>query len=151
MCKYNKCGLFFATKQGVMEILRRLTLALVLAFACLGLKAQGGSYDVFVPIAKYISQGDADRLSAWFADNLEISIQSKSVESSKTQARQIMRSFFGTHTPQAFDITHTASRSNVKYALGSLSTGGEVYLVTIFVSSDGKTYKIQQLKIDKNR
>jgi len=106
---------------------------------------------VFLPIAKYISQGDAERLSAWFADNLEVTIQSKSVDSSKSQAKQILRSFFNVNTPQSFDITHTVSRSNVKYALGSLSAGGEVYMVTIFVSSDGETYKIQQLKIDSSQ
>ena len=38
----------------------------------------------------------------------------------------------------------------MKYALGQLSAGGEVFLVTIFVSAraDG-TFQIQQLKIDR--
>ena len=38
----------------------------------------------------------------------------------------------------------------MKYALGQLNAGGEVFLVTLFVSSkaDG-TYQIQQLKIDR--
>ena len=30
--------------------------------------------DVFVPIGKYIQLGDADKLSAWFASNLELDI-----------------------------------------------------------------------------
>lgn len=134
-----------------MNPFRKTILALALILSCPLLRAQGGSYDVFVPIAKYISQGDAERLSAWFADNLEVTIQSKSVDSSKNQAKQILRSFFSVNTPQSFDITHTVSRSNVKYALGSLSAGGSVYMVTIFVSSDGETYKIQQLKIDSDK
>ena len=38
----------------------------------------------------------------------------------------------------------------MKYALGQLNAGGEVFIVTIFVSSkaDG-TYQIQQFKIDR--
>ena len=40
----------------------------------IGLKAQDNSYDVFQPIAKYIGQGDAEKLSAWFSENLEITI-----------------------------------------------------------------------------
>ena len=32
--------------------------------------AQDKSYDVFNPIAKYIALGDAEKLSAWFSDNL---------------------------------------------------------------------------------
>lgn len=109
--------------------------------------SQDNGYDVFVPIAKYIRQGDADKLSAWFDDNLEISIISNSSDSSKNQARQILKSFFGSYSPRGFDITHTAGRSNMKYAVGRLNAGGETFEVTIFVSFKSDTYKIQQLKI----
>mgnify|MGYP002518303547 CR=1 FL=1 len=116
---------------------------------CRGVLAhsQDNGYDVFIPIAKYIRQGDADRLSAWFDDNLEISIISDSSDSSKNQARQILKSFFGSYSPRGFDITHTAGRSNMKYAVGRLNAGGETFEVTIFVSFKRDTYKIQQLKI----
>jgi len=112
-------------------------------------KAQEGSYDVFNPISKYIMQGDADRLAAWFADNLEISIMSTTNDSSRSQARQIIKSFFATHTPRSFEVTHTAGRSNMKYALGSLNAGGETFEVTIFVSYKDNNYRIQQLKIER--
>ena len=111
--------------------------------------AQTGGYDVFVPIAKYIRLGDADKLSAWFDDNLEISIISNTSDSSKNQARCILRTFFDSYNPRGFDITHTAGRSNMKYALGKLNAGGETFEVTIFVTCKNDTYKIQQLKIKK--
>ena len=28
--------------------------------------------DVFIPIAKYMEAGDSDKLSVWFADNLQV-------------------------------------------------------------------------------
>ena len=105
--------------------------------------------DVFVPISKYISQGDVQSLSAWFADNLEISIISSANDSSKKQARQILKSFFDDHPPRAFEITHQASSANMKYALGSLTAGGEIYQVTIFLNLKGDAYQIQQFKIDR--
>ena len=122
----------------------------MLAF-CIGFSAsaQNRAYDVFVPIAKYMKKGDADRLSAWFADNLEITILSTTNDSSRNQARQIMKSFFNSYTPRSFTIDHKAGRSNMKYALGSLSAGGEMFIVTIFVSCKDETYKIQQLKIER--
>jgi len=122
----------------------------VLLLSLAGAGAQDKGYDVFVPIGKYIAQGDASSLSAWFSDNLEVSIISSSRNCSKTQARQIVKSFFETYTPRSFDFSHMASRTNMKYALGQLNAGGEVFIVTIFVSSkaDG-TYQIQQLKIDR--
>ena len=126
--------------------------ALVAVVLCLGLEvaAQNGSYDVFVPISKYINDGNSEKLSAWFADNLEITILSTSNNSSRNQAKQIIKSFFNTHTPRSFDITNRAGRSNMKYALGSLNAGGEMFVVTIFVSScGGGAYSIQQLKIER--
>ena len=116
---------------------------------CAKASAQNDTYDVFIPISKYIRQGNADKLSAWFSDNLEISVFSESNETSRAQAKQIMKSFFETYTPRTFDIEHTAGRSTMKFALGMLKAGGEVFEVTIFVSIKDNTYRIQQLKIQK--
>lgn len=116
---------------------------------CGELCAQTEGYDVFVPIGKYIAQGNSESLSAWFDDNLEISVISQESNASKAQARQIVKAFFQNYTPRSFDITHTAGRDNMKYALGTLRAGGEDFTVTIFVSSKGKCYMIQQLKIER--
>lgn len=118
-------------------------------FSCAVISAQEKGYDVFNPIAKYMAQGDADRLSAWFADNLEVTIFATANDSSRSQARQIMKSFFKSYTPRSFEVSHTAGRSNMKYALGTLNAGGEMFLVTIFVNFTAGSYKIQQLKIER--
>lgn len=112
-------------------------------------KAQDNSYDVFNPISKYLALGDADKLSAWFSDNLEITIFSNSNDSSRNQARQIIKSFFRSYTPRSFEITHKAGRSNMKYALGTLNAGGEMFVVTIFVNYMDKDYRIQHIKIER--
>ena len=69
-------------------------------------------------------------------------------EATAAQARQILRTFFESNSPRSFDISHTAGKDNMKYALGTLKAGGESYSVTIFVSHKGKFFKIQQLKIE---
>ncbi len=115
---------------------------------CGRLSAQTAEFDVFIPIGKYMAQGDADKLSAWFDDNLEIAVVSQASSASKAQARQILRTFFESNSPRSFDISHTAGKDNMKYALGTLKAGGESYSVTIFVSHKGKFFKIQQLKIE---
>lgn len=127
----------------------KIAAASVALLSCLNLSAQSERYDVFLPISKYILKGDAECLSAWFDDNLELSVISDESTASKAQARQIVKAFFASHTPQSFDITHTAEKANMKYALGNLSAGGEDFMVTIFVSSKGHKYKIQQLKIER--
>lgn len=134
-----------------MRIALRSILASAMMVMCLTSNAAGDSYDVFVPIGKYLGKGDAERLSAWFADNLEITVFSTTNDCSKKQAKQILKSFFNNHNPRSFEISHTASRSNSKYAIGYLNAGGEVFEVTIFVSDTDGGYKIQQLKIDRLR
>lgn len=132
-----------------MRSFLKLLLIAVPLFVCGSIQAQDKSPDAFASISKYISQGNAEALSAWFADNLEITVLSRGGTSSKAQAKQILKTFFESHTPRSFTITHTAGRSNMKYALGTLNAGGENFLVTIFVSSKGDTYTIQQMKIER--
>lgn len=124
--------------------------ALAALLLCCALSAQPKGYDVFVPIGKYIVQGDAESLSGWFADNLEVSILSNETDASREQAKQILKSFFERYTPRSFDITHTAGRANMKYALATLNAGGDIFMITIFVCSMGdEGYRIQQFKIER--
>lgn len=111
---------------------------------------QSSSFDVFIPIAKYIAAGDVESLSAWFAPALEVAILGSRSDCSRTQAIQIMKSFFRSYSPRSFTITHQAGRENLKYALGELNASGEHFKVTIFVSCpSGGSFRIQQLKFDR--
>ena len=47
------------------------------------------------------------------------------------------------------DKHFTAGRSNMKYALGTLNAGGEMFVVTIFVNYVDKDYRIQHIKIER--
>jgi len=133
------------------RIIRKVLIPLFALMVGFTASAQNQGSDVFVPIAKYMSQGDAESLSAWFADNLEITVTSGTSDSSRNQAKQILKTFFSKSTPTEFTIQHTAARGNMKYALGTMACGAENYMVTIFVSYQDKGYKIQQLKIEKAR
>ena len=133
-----------------MRLISRLSaLFCALTLLCTGASAQNDGYEVFIPITKYMAQGDSESLSAWFAGTLEVSVLSQGGDCSRSQAKQIMKAFFEAHTPRSFEITHTAGRGNMKYALGSLSAGGETFLVTVFVGCRNGAYRIRQLKIER--
>ena len=110
-----------------------------------------GDFAVFNSITKYLTAGDAASLSSWFADNLDVTIISTQRNCSRSQARQILRSFFAAYTPRSFEVTHKASEANKKYLIGVLNAGGELFQVTIYATSpsSGGTYKIQQLAISR--
>ena len=140
--------------SGFPDKLMNRILSIVIAFSAVFasaslVSAQESGYDVFNPISKYLASGDAERLSAWFSDNLEVSIFSTSNDSSRNQARQILKSFFKSYTPRSFVINHKAGRPNMKYALGTLNAGGEMFTVTIFVNFTDTECRIQQLKIER--
>ena len=112
--------------------------------------AQEGSQDVFTPIGKYLQAGDYDKLSAWFADNLELDMLGAVNNCTRNQAKLIMKNFFTNYTPKKFTIIHKSGKAPMKYAVGSLSAGGERFRVILYVkTTDEKSY-IEQLKVERD-
>lgn len=129
---------------------RRVYILLLLSiFFVAPVKGQEVKRDILPPVSRCLSAGDVDSLSNWFDDALEISIFSKYNDSSCNQARQILQSFFSLYTPRNFEVAHIVDNSNIQYVLGSLTAGGEQFVVTLFISKKSPRYLIQQLKIDK--
>lgn len=111
--------------------------------------AQQNEQDVFVPISKYIEQGSAENLSAWFADNLELDILGSNTDCSKNQAKQILRNFFVNYSPKSFAIVHKSGNHPIKCAVGYLTAGGDNFRVTVYVRTTSSGNNIQQIKIEK--
>lgn len=105
--------------------------------------------DVFVPLSKYITEGEAQKLAAWFAPTVEIDVFGKVNECSKSQAVQILESFFNEYTPSSFYILHKSGRAPMKYAIGNLDAGGEKFRVTIFMKVGPEGNYLQQLRIER--
>ena len=105
--------------------------------------------DVFIPIAKYIEAGNSDKLSVWFADNLQVDVLGTINNCTRNQARLIMRNFFTNYTPKSFKIVHKSSRPPMSYASGDLDAGGSQFRVTIFVKTVSGRNEILQIKIER--
>ena len=105
--------------------------------------------DVFVPIGKYIQQGNAESLSAWFADNLEVTILGNSNDCcSKSQAKEIMQAFFDANPPYKFEIIHKSGENIIKHAVGRLycKQGNYSIIISVMIGDSGN--HIQILKIE---
>jgi len=105
--------------------------------------------DVFTPIGKYIQSGDYEKLSAWFADNLELNILGAINNCTRNQARLIIKNFFTNYTPKKFTIIHKSGKAPMKYAVGSLTAGGEKFRVILYVKTSDGVNSIQQLKVER--
>ncbi|MBR4801490.1 MAG: DUF4783 domain-containing protein [Bacteroidales bacterium] len=140
-------GGFFPLKVKVAALLTAVLLVLTFAHRT---EAQNSGGDVFIPIAKYIQKGDAERLSAWFAKNLEIEIFGTSTECSRIQATQIMKNFFSQYTPKSFSIIHKSGNPPMKYAIGTLNTGSENLRVVLLVRTNPDTPQILRIRIERS-
>lgn len=129
--------------------MKRSFILLIILFVTSWALPAAQEQDVFVPISKYIQNGDAERLSAWFAPNLEIDILGVSNVCSRQQAKQILKEFFNEYSPKIFEVAYKSGKAPMKYAIGNLNAGGTKFRVTLFVKTQQEGNYIQQFRIER--
>ncbi|MEX1001456.1 MAG: DUF4783 domain-containing protein [Crocinitomicaceae bacterium] len=90
--------------------------------------------------------GNADKVAAYFSDNVDLAIDGKEDLYSKSQAEQILKTFFSSHPPRDFKIIHKGKSGQNEYFIGELSSDKK-YRVTINSKSSGGNSKITSLTI----
>jgi hypothetical protein len=102
-------------------------------------------------IANALSTGDADALSKYMADNVEISIQDKEQTYTKAKATEVLRSFFGSDKPKSFSQVHKgSSRENSdQYCIGNMAATSGTYRVYLYLKVNGSNVSIQEMRFDK--
>lgn len=125
------------------------TVAFLTVLFPFALHAQEEVPDVFDVFAESVTNGNARELEPIMENSLEIDLIDEILECSKVQAVHIMEMFFMKNTPQSFTILHRSGRNPMKYAIGEMSTGDEIFRITVFVGTSGSRDRIQQLRIEK--
>lgn len=91
--------------------------------------------------------GNAEKIASYFSDNVDLSIVGKEDLYSKSQAEQILITFFATHKPKEFKIIHKGKSGQSEYFIGELSAE-IIYRVTINSKSSSGSNKINSLTIE---
>lgn len=125
-------------------------LIFLLLFAPVALMADQGNPSLEA-IAKALNSGDADALSKYFADNVEISILDNEQVYPKAKATEAVRSFFSTSKPKSFSQVHqgTSRENSDQYCIGNMSATNGSYRVYIYLKVSGSTASIQEIRFDK--
>ncbi len=89
--------------------------------------------------------GNAPMVSSYFAQNIDISLLDKENLYSKSQAQQVLKTFFNDHKPSNFVINHEGQSNQSKYFIGTLSTSSGAFRITI----NTKSNLISRLTIEK--
>ncbi len=103
------------------------------------------------PISDELSQafkvGDAQKVSSYFGESVDLNIPNNEGVYSQTQARLILKTFFLQNKPSDFKVVHNGdSKNNSHYSIGNLETAKGKYRVYILYK-DGQSNKITIIEL----
>ena len=93
--------------------------------------------------------GNAEKIASYFSDNVDLSIEGKEDLYSKSQAEQILKTFFASHHPSDFKIIHKGTSGVSEYFIGELSADKN-YKVTLNSKTIAGSKRITSLTISPN-
>ncbi len=102
-------------------------------------------------ITEAINGGDAQQLSQYFSDNVEVAVLDQEDLYPKKEAGRMVAEFFSSNPVKSFSQVHRGnSRSNdSQYCIGNLVTSTGNFRVYIYVSEENGTLIIQELRFDQ--
>lgn len=96
----------------------------------------------FEKVKSAISISSAKEVAVFFDKNVEITIDGKTSNYSKTQAEFVIKDFFKSNPVTKFDVIHKGnSQGGLIYAIGKYSTNGKTYR-TLVRMRDNKLYNL---------
>ena len=106
---------------------------------------------VFSGIISAFQTGNANTLSSYFDNEVEISIMDDDNVYAKAQAKQVMTKFFASYKPASFAKQHEGtSPSGANYCIGILKTSKGAFRVSIHAKSIGGKKVVQQVQIEED-
>lgn len=86
-----------------------------------------------------LKSGNAQELSKYIDDNIEISLPDKSDSYSKTQAVMVLKDFFSNNGVTGFEVQFKGENGGSQFCVGKLSTRSGSYRTTVFMKTkDGR-------------
>ena len=120
-----------------------LTSILVVATVMMSSFAQPSTID---DVIGAIRSGDADELSKYFDDNIELTLPVKSDSYSKAQAQVILKDFFGNNSVKGFDSKHKGDSPGGHYCIGTLQTRSGSFRAHVFMKAKGSKEVVKEIR-----
>ena len=93
-----------------------------------------------------LHQGDANRLSNYFDESVEITLPEKSDNYSKAQAVLILKDFFYNNGVKSFEVKHKGEQGGGLFCIGTLQTKAGNYRTTVFMKMKSKSHFIKEIR-----
>ncbi len=93
-----------------------------------------------------LRSGNANELSRYFDDNVEVTLPVKSDSYSKAQAQLILKDFFANNDVRGFDLKHKGEAPGGHYCIGTLQTKSGNFRAHVFMKSKGDKELVKELR-----
>jgi len=105
--------------------------------------------DIKSGIVEGFKTGNAKLIASYFSANLDINLLGKENLYSKSQAEQVLKTFFNDNKPTGFSLLHEGKSNKTKYFVGILETAEKKYRVSINTKLVSGKDEIFQINIEK--
>jgi hypothetical protein len=93
-----------------------------------------------------LRSGNANELSRYFDDNVEVTLPVKSDSYSKAQAQLILKDFFANNDVRGFELKHKGDSPGGHYCIGTLQTKSGNFRAHVFMKSKGNKELVKELR-----
>ncbi len=93
-----------------------------------------------------LRSGDADGLSKYFDDQVQVTLPVKSDSYSKSQAQVILKDFFGNNAVKGFELKHKGDSPGGHYCIGTLQTKSGNFRAHVFMKDKGGKEVVKEIR-----
>jgi hypothetical protein len=118
----------------------------LLVASALILSSFGQSNSSIDEVIGALRSGNANELSRYFDDNVEVTLPVKSDSYSKAQAQLILKDFFANNDVRGFELKHKGDSPGGHYCIGTLQTKSGNFRAHVFMKSKGSKELVKELR-----
>ena len=99
-------------------------------------------------VVSALKVGDASRMSKYFDNLVEISLNDRSHSYSRSQAEMVMRDFFTNNDVTDFEVVYKSNVPDGEYCMGKLTTRHGGFRTTFSLKTRGDRKLIQEISFE---
>lgn len=100
-------------------------------------------------VVNAIKSGNANQLSKYFDERVDISIPGKNDNYSKSQGELILKDFFSNNDVKDFQIKHKGENNGSEFCFGVLRTQTGNYRTKLYMKQKGNRQVLQEIGLQK--
>lgn len=125
----------------------------ILLFSAIALFIVATAFKPFTGLDDVINAlrtGNAQELSKYVDDNIEISLPDKTDSYSRAQALMVLRDFFANNGVKDFEVQFKGENGGSQFCVGKLSTRSGNYRTTVFMKTKNGKQLVKEIRFQSN-